>query len=77
MHQKHPEMAKQAGKRGGEATAGMYALGRRGWGLAMAMKRWHSAPTLQRSRAPKTGLDDEEGGTSESNPVSARLTTKR
>jgi hypothetical protein len=71
MHHKHPDVAERAGRLGGEATSSRFALGKNAWGVAMAMKRWHATPAVSRSRAPKTGLDGEEGGTSESSSVTA------
>ena len=71
MHHKHPDAAARAGRLGGEATCSRFPLGKNAWGVAMAMKRWHATPAVSRSRAPKTGLDGEEGGTSESSSVTA------
>src|SRR5437016_4353085 len=44
LHSKHPEIASSAGRKGGLATVDGYSGGRRAWGVAMAMRRWHGTP---------------------------------
>jgi general stress protein YciG len=78
MHERHPDVAKDAGRRGGEATSGRFALGKSAWGVAMAMRRWHGTPLPQiRSRAPTAEPDDDELGTSESGSAAARSRSER
>ena len=78
VHHKRPELAKQAGRKGGESTSGRHPLGPRGWGVAMAMKRWHSKPVSRsESRAPKAGSGSERGGTLEPDPAPARRRLQR
>jgi hypothetical protein len=56
LHAKRPDIAATAGRKGGEATASSFPMGRRAWGVAMALRRWHGSPLPQlRSRAPNAG----------------------
>jgi hypothetical protein len=41
LHHTHPELAREAGRKGGLATADAYPGGRRAWAVGMAMRRWH------------------------------------
>jgi general stress protein YciG len=73
LHHKRPDMAREAGRKGGEATSKGYALGKQAWGVAMALRRWHGTPFRYiASRAPKAGPGDEGGGTPEPGPATAR-----
>ena len=73
LHAKRPNIAKDAGRRGGHATATRFALGRRAWGVQMAMRRWYgTAFDYQASRAPEAGSGAEADGTVESDPATAR-----
>jgi len=66
LHHKRPEIAREAGKAGGEATVAGSPFGRRGWGVALALKRWYpTASSRAASRAPMAGLDVEGDGTPE------------
>jgi hypothetical protein len=72
LHHKHPDMARDAGRKGGEATSQGYALGKRAWAVAMALRRWHKTPFHYiASRAPEAGPGGEGGGTPEPGPVEA------
>lgn len=57
LHHKRPEIAVQAGRRGGEATSQRFPLGPKAWGIAMAMRRWHKTDfsySEDRNHSPKT-----------------------
>ena len=71
LHNKHPSLAKAAGRKGGEATSSKFSGGKRAWGLAMAMKRWHKTPFTYESRAPMAGPGADGGGTPEPDPAAA------
>ena len=77
LHHKRPEIAVQAGRRGGEATSQRFPLGPKAWGVAMALARWHKTdfPSLE-SRAPRAGPGDDGGGIPEPGPAPA-LKTRR
>ena len=71
LHHKHPAMAREAGRTGGEATSQRYALGSRAWGVAMAMRRWHGTPFHYfASRAP-AGPGGKGDGIPEPGPATA------
>lgn len=72
LHHKRPEIAVQAGRRGGEATSQRFPLGPKAWGVAMAMRRWHKTdfPNLE-SRAPRAGPGDDGSGIPELGPAPA------
>jgi len=71
LHQKHPQIARDAGRKGGETTSQRYALGKRAWGVAMALKRWHGTPfRYVASRAP-AGPGGSGGGASQPGPAAA------
>lgn len=73
LHHKRPDIACEAGRKGGEATSQRYPLGPRAWGVAMAMRRWHGTELIQvGSRAPKVGSGNDGGGTSEPDPAPAQ-----
>ena len=77
LHHKRPEIAREAGRRGGKATSERFPLGPRAWGVAMAMKRWHGKVASELgSRAPKVGTGGDGGGALEPVPVPA-LPTRR
>lgn len=69
MHSMHPDVAREAGRRGGEATAGRYSAGKRAWGVAMALRRWHKGGAEFGSRAPDAGPGGEGGGAPEPGPA--------
>lgn len=72
LHHKRPEIAREAGRKGGEATSGQYRLGARAWGVAMAMRRWHGTDfSYSESRAPRAGTGGEGGGAPEPVPAPA------
>jgi hypothetical protein len=74
LHQKHPDIAREAGRKGGEATSQGYALGKRAWAVAMALKRWHKTPfRYVASRAPKAGPGAEGGGAPEPGPAAGAV----
>ena len=77
LHQKRPEIAREAGRKGGEATSQRFALGPKAWGVAMAMRRWHKTdfPNLE-SRAPRAGSGDDGGGAPEPGPAPALRTPR-
>jgi len=73
LHHKAPEIAREAGRKGGQATSGRYPLGPRAWGVAMAMRRWHATEFRQfESRAPKAGVGGDGGGSPEPAPATAQ-----
>jgi len=56
LHHKYPEIAREAGRKGGEATSQRYALGKQAWAVTMALKRWHKTPfRYLASRVPEAG----------------------
>lgn len=74
MHHKNPEVAKNAGRKGGEATASSFPGGKKAWALEMARRRWYPKPAVSasRSRAPEAGSGSDGDGTPESGPAAAR-----
>ena len=71
LHHKYPQIACEAGRRGGETTSRCYALGKQAWGVAMAMKRWHGTPFHYfASRAP-AGPGGKGDGIPEPGPATA------
>jgi len=73
LHHKHPQIAREAGRKGGEATSQRYALGKRAWGVAMAMRRWHGASFHYiGSRAPEAGSGSKGDGIPCPGPATAR-----
>ena len=73
LHHKRPDIAREAGRRGGQVTSGRYPLGARAWGVAMAMRRHHGTELIQvGSRAPKAGPGDDGGGAPEPGPAAAQ-----
>ena len=63
LHEQHPDVAKKAGRKGGQVTSSRYKDGRRAWGVAMAMKRWHKTASSYRvSRAPGAGPTRSKSG---------------
>ena len=73
LHHKHPEIAREAGRKGGEATSQGYGLGKQAWAVAMAMRRWHGTPfRYVGSCVPEAGLGGEGGGIPEPGPAKAR-----
>src|SRR5437773_1768940 len=77
LHQKRPNAAREAGRKGGFATAEKHPGGRKAWGLQMAMKRWHNGAPQYRSRVPKAGPDGEGDGTPEPGPATAQKRPKK
>jgi hypothetical protein len=77
LHQKRPNAAREAGRKGGFATAEKHPGGRKAWGLQMAMKRWYNGAPGSRSRAPKAGPGDEGSGIPELGPATARKAKRR
>jgi hypothetical protein len=77
MHARHPGAAREAGRRGGEATAGSFPLGRSAWGVAMALRRWHGTPLQFGGRAPSAGSGGDRGGAREPGPAPARSDAER
>lgn len=72
LHHKRPDIAREAGRRGGQVTSGRYPLGPRAWGVAMAARRWWGTKLIQvESRAPMAGSGDEGGGAPEPGPAPA------
>jgi hypothetical protein len=77
LHGKYPYMAKDAGRKGGQATSSKFVGGKRAWAVAMAMKRWHKTPfNYRESRAPKAGSGEKAAGNSQPDPAPA-LTKRR
>jgi len=72
LHHKRPDIAREAGRKGGEVTSQRYPLGPRAWGVAMAMRRWHGTElTDVGSRAPMAGSGSDGGGAPEPGPAAA------
>jgi len=72
MHAKRPDIAAEAGRKGGEATTRAFPYGPKAWGVAMAARRWNRLTVSQfASRVPMAGSGSEEGGASEPGPVTA------
>lgn len=72
LHHKRPDIAPEAGRKGGKVTSQRYPLGPRAWGVAMAMRRWHGTELTQLgSRAPMAGSGDDGGGAPEPGPAPA------
>ena len=72
LHHKRPDIAREAGRRGGQVTSGRYPLGPRAWGVAMAMRRYHGTELIQvESRAPMAGPGSDGGGAPEPGPAPA------
>ena len=77
LHHKYPDIARDAGRKGGEATSQGYPLGKNAWAVAMALRRWHGTPfRYVASRAAKAGPGGEGSGTPDPGPVEA-LTVER
>lgn len=72
LHQRRPEIARLAGRKGAEATLARSPYGRRGWAVYMATRRWHPTAVNRGSRAPTTGPGVDGGGAPEPGPVTAR-----
>ena len=73
LHHKRPDIAREAGRKGGEVTSQRYPLGPRAWGVAMAMRRWHGTELTQLgSRAPMAGSGNDGGGAPELGPAPAQ-----
>jgi hypothetical protein len=72
LHHADPSLAKRAGQKGGSSTAEGYKGGRRAWGVAMAMRRWHGTKfTYDESRAPEAGPGGDGSGVPEPGPATA------
>ena len=73
LHHKRPDIAREAGRKGGEVTSQRYPLGPRAWGVAMALRRWHGTELVQvGSRAPMAGSGNDGGGAPEPGPAPAQ-----
>ena len=73
LHHKRPEIAREAGRKGGEVTSQRYPLGPRAFGVALAMRRWYGTELIQLgSRAPMAGSGDDGGGAPEPGPAAAQ-----
>jgi len=73
LHHKRPDIAREAGRKGGEVTSQRYPLGPRAWGVAMAMRRHHGTELIQvESRAPMAGSGNDGGGAPEPGPAAAQ-----
>jgi len=73
LHHKRPDIAREAGRKGGLVTSSRYPLGPRAWGVAMAMRRHHGTELIQvGSRAPRAGPGGEGGGAPEPGPAPAQ-----
>lgn len=75
LHHRHPALAAEAGRKGGEATSERYPLGKRAWGVAMALRRWYRTPfSYFESRALRAGPGGDGGGAPEPGPAMAQKT---
>ena len=73
LHHKRPDIAREAGRKGGEATSQRYALGKQAWAVAMALRRWHGTPFVYvGSGAPSAGPGGNGGGAPLPGPARAR-----
>ena len=71
LHAKRPNLASEAGRKGGLSTSRRYHLGEKAWATAMSLKRWHKSPFNYASRAPKAGSGADTDGTVEPDPATA------
>ena len=73
LHHKRPDIAREAGRKGGEATSQRYGLGKQAWAVAMALRRWHGTPFVYvGSGAPSAGPGGNGGGIPEPGPAKAQ-----
>ena len=68
---KRPELAREAGRKGGLSTSRPCHLGEKAWATAMSLRRWHKSPFNYASRAPKAGSGAETDGTVKPDPATA------
>jgi hypothetical protein len=78
LHHKRSDIAREAGRKGGEVTSQRYPLGPRAWGIAMSMRRWYGTALIHvddlmqvGSRAPMAGSGNDGGGAPEPGPAPA------
>ena len=71
LHAKRPNLASEAGRKGGLTTSRRYHLGEKAWATAMSLRRWHKSPFNYASRAPKAGSGADTDGTVEPDPATA------
>ena len=77
LHHRYPEIARQAGRKGGEATSQGYALGKQAWGVAMALRRWHNTPFQYAGSGARSGGPGNGGGAPLPGPASAQIVEHR
>jgi hypothetical protein len=74
LHRKRPDIAREAGRKGGKVTSERYPLGPHAFGVALAMRRWYGTQLANvGSRAPRAGVGGDEGGSPELAPATAQL----
>ena len=78
VNDKDPEHAKNAGQRGGIATANKFPGGPRAFGVALAMRRWYGTPLPVFGSRARAGSDDvAKIGNFASDPAQAPKVTRR
>ena len=73
LHHKRPDIAREAGRKGGKVTSQRYPLGPHAFGVALAMRRWYGTQLANvGSRAPKAGVGGDGVGSPEPTPATAQ-----